>query len=81
MGARFDVLFSCILSGIRTSRSSSARQIKNSFPLICGSRKDREPIQDKPGGSSARRPVATPVTGVVRPVPIKTKRFPLIRGA
>ena len=81
MGARFDVPFSCSLSGISASQSSSARQLKNSLPLICGSRKDREPIQEKPAGSSARRPVATPVPGVVRSVSIMTKCFPLIRGA
>jgi hypothetical protein len=53
MGARFDVPFSCSLSGINASQSSSARQLKNSLLLICGSRKDREPIQDKPAGISA----------------------------
>jgi hypothetical protein len=81
MGARFDVPLSCSLSGIGASHFSSARQIKNSLALIRGSRKDREPIQDKPAGSSARRPVATPDPGVVRSVSIMRKCFPLIRGA
>ena len=53
MGARFDVPFSWSRSGINASQSSSARQLKNSLLLICGSRKDGEPIQDKPAGISA----------------------------
>ena len=82
MGARLDVPFSCGLSGTRTSHSPSARQTENSFPLICGSCKDREPIQDKPARSSACRPTASPVLGLVRSVPMMTQWLPpLIRGA